>query len=887
MAEKGITVTLSPTVRSKWMSLATNNNLEAAIPPPVQAQMALGFPSHPSHPPMAMGHPGTFAASHVLPGPVYSAAGNMQVMPQEFVPQPFFAHDAQFASRGASAFIRPPFFEQPHTVAQPAIHAQRFYPQEQRIISTPFETAPIAGSPATRPEKDKVSPNETLQSKPPSEEALDETHDVEQDGFTSPRSNRSEGSGVKARVSLPSTPLKPAQSPQAQLTVHTPPQPPAEVIAGGIERQPSNDTKVETETETQAGAETTIQPKSPPVPEDSGPTNHARVPSIFTEDQIKERRQAWAKISMPLNPRKSKPTSPTKNHSPAIKDSGLQVPQCDWLEANISNGSDVSSPTQVQTYTPETGSVYEPSPEKLSDETTQCREKVDRPATPLNQAAGTEAVSNGQLSESVIQPPQAKPTDTSSTGEALAKGKQPKSSRVAAIQEPGQGYTSSRDSVSSTPTKENTIKPLQKGGESSMSALQSDNIPDPSTENQTKGKSRKYKKKRKGKQYGDSQANTSRPPIPQEWVPVAEADGMTGFHATHVATTEPEAPTRFGGQESGSPSSGKRHHEDGNQQSSPGSTKRTKKYDSNLGSARDNQVAPPWAFDESDSPDEGVRGRKGFREGRGGSLRIGKQRRPRALMPQPTLTEQHVDNQDSPPSSDFVFESPKLSAPNGSSSLMNGAKTSTKSRLNPRAQEFVSPSRPAGDGTTKSGKSSPLKDLNIKSQENTSGPRDGGDTSNFKPSETGADKHGALLRGASELSLKHHRALSEGTKKENRNNETGAQGDGRKSSGKGKKSGKGKDRAVTSGARMDDKVGTKQEKKQVTPQTPERKGGKDKKPGLVVNDDWPSLPGPRDRAPSKPQTPSVWSAQKKATTSGEECGSGQGSPQKKDELVSR
>ncbi|KAJ4230790.1 hypothetical protein NW759_002782 [Fusarium solani] len=848
IVEKGITIRVSPSVRSKWMSLLPSNNPEAAIPPTVQAPMAMGFPSHPVHTPMVMSHPGALPPSHAMSGPICSVAGNMQMMGQEFVPTPFFPHDTHFA-RGPSGFIRPPFPEQPHTGTQPATQPQRFHHQEQIPISAPFETAPLVGSPTAGLEKDTGSPAETLQSKPPSEEALDETQDIEQDGFTSPQSNRSKITGVKARVSLPNTPQKSAQSPQAQLTVHTPPQAPAEVMAGGIGKQLCDDTKVETESETQAGGETTTtQPKSPLEPEESGQTNHARVPSIFTEDQIKERRQAWAKISMPLNPRKSKPTSPTKNHSPVPKDGALRVPQCDRLEANMPNGSEMSSPTQPQTYTPETGSEYEPSPEKLPDGITQYPEKADRPTTPSNQAVGSEAASNGQLSEPVIQPqPQAEVfTAEEST---ITRGKQLKSNRIAEIQEAGQ--------------------------EASMGTFESDKRPYPSTETQSKGKSKKSKRKKKGKQNGDSQINTSRPPLPQTW---------TGFQDPYVTAeltqpmTMPESSTHFAGQASGSPSSGKRHHDDGNQSFSPGSTKRTKKYDSNMGSARDNQAPSPWAFDESDSPEEAVRGRKGFREGRGGSLRIGKQRRPRAIMPQPTLTEQDIDNQASPPSSDFVFESPQFAAPNSTSSLMNGAKTGAKSRLNPKAQEFVSPSRPTGDGKAGSNKSSPLKDLSIKSQENSSGPRGEGE----KSSEIGADNHEAFPRGASDLALQHHRALSEGTKKENRSNETGAHGEGKKTAAKGKKAGKGKDRAVTSGAKVDDKAGTKQEKKQPAPQTPDGKRAKDKKRELVVNDDWPSLPGPRDRAPSKPQTPSVWSAKKKATSTGEECGSVHGSPQKKD-----
>jgi hypothetical protein len=72
-----------------------------------------------------------------------------------------------------------------------------------------------------------------------------------------------------------------------------------------------------------------------------------------------------------------------------------------------------------------------------------------------------------------------------------------------------------------------------------------------------------------------------------------------------------------------------------------------------------------------------------------------------------------------------------------------------------------------------------------------------------------------------------------------------------------------------------EKIETKREMTQDTPRTPEHQETKGNNPGLI-NDDWPTLPASRDRAQSKPQTPSIWGA--KTKTTGDDGGVGQGSP---------
>ncbi|KAK2597318.1 hypothetical protein QQS21_006092 [Conoideocrella luteorostrata] len=180
------------------------------------------------------------------------------------------------------------------------------------------------------------------QSKPPSEEALEDVESTEQQRALTPQSQLSQTSSHKAKVSLPSvTPPKldqgkqvickevqkvdPAKSPTPkQIQVEKgddesshysqAPKP----GGGQCDRVPSNKQpfSIAQSSQTSALSKATAAGK------------HSRAPSIFTEEEIKWRKQAWDRIPMPLDPRKIKQTPVTvklnnnnvaKNTEPAVQ----------------------------------------------------------------------------------------------------------------------------------------------------------------------------------------------------------------------------------------------------------------------------------------------------------------------------------------------------------------------------------------------------------------------------------------------------------------------------------------------------------------------------------------------------------------------------------------
>ncbi|KAJ3524268.1 hypothetical protein NM208_g12124 [Fusarium decemcellulare] len=503
MPDRGLSITISPALRSKWIHSHRASGREGVIQPVVHPSGAPAFPPHPTNPPMTMAGLGVFAASHAaphaLPNTIDPATASIQMMPQEYGASTYLH---QFTPAGMSAFVRHPFPEQPLGGKQTALHPPRFLYHEKRTISSPFDGI-------ARP----VSSLETLQSKPRAEEALDDIQDAERDGSTSPHSNGSKGSGVKARVSLPNTPPKVAQNSQDPVITHTSSQssgpdlveddknqqhscPP---IANGIRTQPT----------------TGVVPRNKAHPESEitkDQADHVRVPSIFTEDEIKERQQAWAKISMPLNSHKPKLPLAPKVGSANPKDASLRLHKGDKLELST-NGSDVSSPTQVVTFTPESGSVYEPSPEKSSGQLASRHEQEVSSAIPSNQE--TEEAREGSLqgSESTTHQPQSSHAEPPMTGEAMLKSKTSKQTQIAAPKEPRRGDGISRDSTLSTPTKMTTDKAPSKRCEPSAQVPLLDHKAQAPTNPQPQGKGKKSnKKKKKSRQASNLQGNLLEPP---------------------------------------------------------------------------------------------------------------------------------------------------------------------------------------------------------------------------------------------------------------------------------------------------------------------------------------------------------------------------------------
>jgi hypothetical protein len=583
--------------------------------------------------------------------------------------------------------------------------------------------------------------------------------------------------------------------------------------------------------------------------------SHHRAPSAFTEHEIKERQQAWAKISMPLNLHRPKSSTPTKPNNGNIKDENLKVPDSDKHEANVAGSDRSTTPTQNVTFTPDTGSVYEPSPEKPENK------------APLQQARSSPADTRliVPATEQVISPD---------------KTRQHENEAAQAIAE--SSLTGSPAHKDGQPSQ--TEEPNHDGQDISHHVTHSTSHPEDASSTQRKGRFVKNNrsKKKKAKQILISQSNASDYNIHQQTQPSSSAP-RTEHMVPQISQlggsekTLSSAPTKqYESQESGLSSPIKRHHEDTELRSASGSFKRSKKDESiHVPDSGHSQIQQN-PFDESDSPDEDARGRKGFRVGRGGSLRMSKQRRPRAIMPGSVLAQQHFETDAPPTSSDFAFQCKSHTA--SSSPGVRGADNGATSRLNPQAQEFISPSRPADFN----------KQLAVEPRDTeTSGSctPDGSAThtpKQEKSSKTGRRNTKAPLRDDFVISTmtdttpKYRRALSELVQKDSLEKGKGqvSQKEAKKTPSKNSKRGKGKERAVTVSAKPE-KIETKSEMTQDTPRTPEHQETKGKKPGLI-NEDWPTLPASRDRAQSKPQTPVIWGA--KTKTTGDDGGIGQGSP---------
>ncbi|KAF4964647.1 hypothetical protein FSARC_7443 [Fusarium sarcochroum] len=869
MPEQGISLTFSPAMRSKW-TLPNQTYVREATSQGIEpAPSAAPFSPYPFGPSMPINTPNPAIAVHIPPGVNHPAA---VALPLEYGGQIWPKNEAQ---RGLSGMMQPPFFDQPPAVTQPARDPQQGFSEE------PGPTYAQAGLPVPNTvdsNKDDASPDELLQTKPPAEEALNEIHDAEQDDFTSPPNDGNKIAGAKARVSLPNSPPKASQDLQEPSTTPTV----NDDAPAAVKNTTALGETLERGLENQAGPSVAPRTHITATSESSeSKMSHARVPSTFTEHEIKERRQAWAKISMPLNPHRPKPSTPVKPSSGDNKDNEtFRVLKSDRREANAM-GSEESTSTQTMILTPETASVYEPSPEKSEDEISSQHEEGNLPLSHSIQETEEDTISSEKVDHDEAQPPEIT-TGSSVIKELKDEGGQPGLNQGSELNGSGHMNKPSQDSLSRTATGMNVFKPHGEDilAESSHSNHQREIPSDTLPRGKAKKPKSKSKKKRTKPAFGpqgnaagssaNHQTQVSPGPLFNHPLPQTVHAGPGGMNFEPTST--------FESQDSGSSSPTKRHHEEPGQRSTSGPFKRSKKHGHAQGSLQP-EAKIQASLDESDSPDEDSRGRRGFRMGRGGSLRMGKQRRPRPLMTGPALAEQHMDTQVPLPSSDFAFECSGLPIPGGSPSL-HGPETGSRSRLNPKAQEFVSPSRLACFNTHTPTELSGTEAPGNTTFDISAIPYSNGKENVQEPSKLECDNlepfpcNDSVPSVAAGLIPKHRRALSEGLKKSSPGKGDAPQGELKKTPGKNQKRGKGKERAVTSSAKLE-KVEGKRETAQDTPHTPEHRVTKMKKPGMI-NDDWPSLPGPRDRAPSKPQTPSIWGA--KTKSKGNDYDPGQDSP---------
>ncbi|GKT99852.1 hypothetical protein FLAG1_01885 [Fusarium langsethiae] len=803
MPEHALSVTFTPDMRSKW-------TLSEQAPTRVTPSQALDqhsssmpFSSYPFGLVAPGNAPGVAAAHQIPPGmlhPSVANPANAHIWPRSGGQQAF------------SGFAQPHVLDRPTVAPQPTTDLPHFVPtvrgysQNQTSVPGPTQLETVG-----------QILDEPLKTKPPAEEALEDIHRNDRCDSYSPKSDGNGTDGTKARISLPNTPSKASLSTKEAHAI----QPTATEKSAG----------------NQASAE--VVPRLPhtatSVPGRSV-TSHNRVPSAFTENEIKERRQAWAKIPMPLNPYRSRNPTPTKPSSGPIEDGeNSRVSKGDKREAYAA-ASELSTPTQNVTFTPDTGSIYEQSPGKQVSPT--CAQK-DSSALSSSEPTGQETTA-----EENIDQDQELATASSQIGKTVC---QSESDQVQVLNPIEQDVPLQVSDKNLRPDNAQATQPKGKGKGS-----------------KPKPKSKKKKSKHKMMSQGNEsnshtsqQVQISSPPLvrpttqaPQD-VSGSVHRGPSSIIVFDDQSSEPFSPT-------------KRHHDDPEQRSASGFSKQSKKH----GNTQE------ITLDESDSPDEDARGRKGFRVGRGGSLRMGKTRRPRAIMTVSALAEQPTETQVSPPSSDFAFQCQNASTSAGSPSR-HGPDNSAMSRLNPKAQEFVSPSRVAPIDKQIASGSSGNEIFDRPASEDTTNRTQNVIQEPLKSNLGVAPMVDTMLSAADTSTPKYRRTLSEAAQKEtSTNDKEGTCQDQAKTLGKGPKRAKGKERAATVGAQKEKAEGT-EGATQDSPRTPKLPGTRTRKPGLI-SDDWPTLPASRDRAPSKPQTPPIWGTKTKPVV--ENAESGEGSP---------
>ncbi|KAF4946858.1 hypothetical protein FGADI_10887 [Fusarium gaditjirri] len=829
MPEQGISVIFSPALRSKWT--LSEQAPTRPVPGRVSGQnsAAVSFSPYPFGLSMPGNAPSTAAVPHMMPGIIHPA-----------VVGPGQAHNSHFwqpngGQRSISGFVQPPASVIPSTIAQSGPGTQALLPGPPTLATKQIVSPPIQQA------QDSTSLPEVLQTKPTSEEALDEIYHPDQDDPGSPRSEGSNYTGIKARVSLPSTPAK------ASLASQGTPTKPNETVEGlaGIDTTTNHQNEVPTKA-LKSRAETKMttsghQAKLPSEPTGSN-NSHSRAPSVFSKNEIKERQRAWAKIPMPLTLRGPRSATPMKPINIVIEhDSNSGVGMSDSREPNAAKlGLPISG--QNTTPAPNTSDVYEPSTPENPE-----------PRFPLPQAP-----------------------ESSSPAHSI------RSTREDTTE--SQGVTLDEAQPSEMPATSPMTENVTSMAEQSLEQVHtSDTLP------RGKGRNTKKAKKKKAKNAASTN-NESNHAFPQNEPSSSPQSNYTTPQYMHGSSgglgSNAHYEGHIGSQESSSSSPIKRHHDDPEQPSVSGSAKRSKKHGNKheLGEHQPQPQSQP-SFDESDSPDEDERGRRGFRMGRGGSLRLGKQRRPRPIITSSMLAGEQFGAQAPPPSSDFAFQCQSLPESDDSLNLDDHGNAARR-RLNPEARVFVSPSRTAsvskGPIVNLSGgeasSSGTVNESAVKHDQTDETIREVPKTGHGDACETPLQDEKAPSVVTSQTPQRR-RAISEAVQKGTLRKEKGPahQGEGKKTPAKGSKRGKGKERAVTVSAKAD-KAEAKAEKAQEMPQTPENRGGKVKKPGLI-DDDWPSLPASRERAQSKSQTPLIWGGKTKSIQ--DDGGLGQGSPVKK------
>ncbi|KAH8677127.1 hypothetical protein BGZ61DRAFT_591126 [Ilyonectria robusta] len=632
MPERGISVLISPSMRSKWM----NRPREGVIPTNRGRELAIQQSAYPSSPlespiatnqPLPLAYPNTAGIPQVANFTQHHGAPmhlpNTQIVHAGFQAQPYFS---------AGHIAHPGFTRQffPNQTPYAGQHSSNYDQAQQqgRRRGSSYRETPSA------PRAALSKRIEAPQPKLAATEVPNESKGRKKYDNKTVQAKDGDSAGVR-----PAEPVASASdasvTPNKAETSH--------VDHDTTKTGKGDDDQAEPVDDTSEKASPTLAADPVPEPCDQGQTGHSRVPSIFTEEEIKERKKAWARISMPIGPRKTKAVSTNANETAETASGALKI-SMDSKVGNSTSVSERSSPVQSSGHTPE---PYE---------------------------------------ETTMKPPPFKPTKGPS-------GNHPKHRRGASGRNSRQSDRSGPDSSLSTPTSPHlplvTTKPSElhlahQGGNNSNQAGEAPR------KNKNKGKNKKKK----------SQQTSTTPGAPA--TPQAGPSKETSPHQGRTRAPQQRRPASPVSQETspqnmtsqvprrGSLSPAKRPREENIQQCRSTSPKRNK---------QDGDEDPAQSIRSSTHTMEETRGRLGYRAGAGGSLRIKKPRKARPLVTEPSVAEQHLDTQVAPPSSDFAFECSSMAQNHATTNVSddadqgNSVVLSVQSQLNPKAKDFQSPSR--------------------------------------------------------------------------------------------------------------------------------------------------------------------------------------------------
>ncbi|KAH6887997.1 hypothetical protein B0T10DRAFT_607197 [Thelonectria olida] len=852
LPEKALSVSIQPVLKSKWIGVGSGANFAKSRKTSAESHHSrngapeqLSFPqfgyAHPSmDQPLPMAHPGAAGGVHLgyltlQHGQPSVQVPNMHVGLGGFAGQPLVPTGGNMAQPGfARPFhpVQPPYPMQPFHDREQAHQRQRTgsFHQQAPAVSRPTTSKKSTGQvEASRQTGEPVADaiHHSVSGKPDSDSSKGPTGKHRQRGspkkpvVDKPRSDLSSNSESSSESSAASdvhsevkgessetkhqnddavSQVEEKRSEDVSKTDSTDgpgliaqevkPEQASETTSSDEPSLTAQELKPEMATQTQE-----TQAERQPVPQDTPSSHsrlpsqpsHTRTPSLYTHKEINERRREWARIPMPLDPRKVSAASAACTCKTDTKPDSSPPAQKNDASSDDESEKSACGPVIL---TPETGSSVN---DNSLDGNSVVLDDPPKADSPSHSPKGPQkALQTANLPVEHDAKTNTTPTTTEPTMANPPPHKGKKRNKyvpVAIMEDNCHRDRSGQNSRVSTPvsmSSSTSTKPAE--GESAS--------------NQSGEGTRKNKKKsnKKWKQNNEGRVDTleSLPAgIETALTSLRRANGLRDSSGQTFGASSYHSVPRNSRPSSRSPT--KRLHAAAFQQSCHEAARNAKLDRDQSPPAHSNNLSTQDSAQNSQSMSQEGPGRSiGFRQGAGGSLRMGKKRKGRPLVTQPSVAEERLDTRVAPPSSDVPFD------------CSNGAKSkdvnvftnvSTRfplplggSRLNPRAKDFTESSSPI---LVDAGSRPPLEAKNDKKaphdeQQNT----EANDSSSTVAKKTNV-----------------------------------------KTPKRGK--GKGKD--------------TPTPEQPQEPKTP----GTEKKAN-VTEEDWPSLPAPRERALSKSSTPSLW-----------------------------